>query len=76
MMWIFAAIAIWIACGILAYGMDLAYFQRKFPAIAEESYRQDRINALVPALSGPIGLSVTWMCTKAEYGLMYRKDHS
>lgn len=39
MLWLFAVI--WILCGIETYGRTFAYFQRKYPTMAEEKYSSD-----------------------------------
>jgi hypothetical protein len=46
----------WGVCGFLTYGWSFAYWQRRYPEIAAENYREDKINSLFFAALGPIGL--------------------
>ena len=52
-------ILFWVACGVLSHGMMLAYFQREWSMLAEESYKGDFISSLIPALFGPGGLAAS-----------------
>ena len=63
-------IAGWVLCGFLAYGLNLAHFQRKFPIIAEQDRDSDRNRAWVVAFFGPIGLitALIFSC----HGFMWR----
>jgi hypothetical protein len=70
------AIAIgWIVCGVLSAGIDVAYFQQKFPSLA--SYRKDLGFALLMGLIfGPIALMVSFFTSGfCEHGwyLRYRE---
>lgn len=65
---------VWAACGVLTYGMMLAYLQRRWPRQAEREYREDCSRAAFLALLGPAGLFVTFFMTAfAQYGFMYRR---
>lgn len=50
---------VWLLCAVLTYGLQLAFWQRKFPTIAAESYKRDVISSAVSSLllgwSGLIG---------------------
>ena len=46
----------WLACGVVAYGGTLAYFQRKFSMLADDCFNEARAFALVHLAFGPIGL--------------------
>jgi hypothetical protein len=47
----------WLACGIAAMGLCMAYFQRKWPQLAEEDYAKDLAYGLVLGLfGGPVSL--------------------
>lgn len=48
-------VVLWIACGVLDYGLLVAYYQQKFKL----SIKRDRIFGLFAALMGPIGLLAT-----------------
>lgn len=64
----------WIVCGVLGYGITLAYAQRQYPTIAEEWYRKDCAFSTFVASSGPIGLVIIFLFSGfAEHGLMYRR---
>jgi hypothetical protein len=45
-----------MVCGILAYGIMFAYWQREFPSLAEDHYILDRNRALGIVVFGIIGL--------------------
>jgi hypothetical protein len=49
-------VVLWYACGMLAYGITYAFFQREFPRIADENRQIDRRIALLMAVCGPLGL--------------------
>ena len=53
MIWIILG---WLVCGIGGAGIFIAYFQRKFPLIAMESYKQDLTGGIIWGLLGPVGL--------------------
>lgn len=62
----------WIVCGVLTYGITFAYFQKKYPIIARESYREDMGIAVFYGLLGPIGLFVILVSSGfAKYGLKF-----
>lgn len=52
--WVF-----WVACGVPAYGLNLAFFQRGYPGLAEEDYRMDLARAVTSGVLGPLGLLAT-----------------
>ena len=62
----------WVVCGVLAYGLDFAYFQRKYSPIADECYKKDRRNAVIVGFGGPIALLMTLACGGIEYGFKFR----
>jgi len=65
---------IWTICGVLTYGITLAYFQRNYPEIAKEDYREDVGFSVLFGIVGPIGLFVSlWGSGFAKHGLMYRR---
>ena len=77
MIYILVSIA-WVVCGVLAYGHELAWTQRWFPAIAKRDYRIDCQNALCMAVIGPFGLIVSlafvYDCGRG-CGFMYSRPH-
>lgn len=62
----------WIACSVLTYGGEFAYFQREFSLIAGKNYDKDRRFALRMALFGPIGLLVVFVNTFFKHGLKFK----
>jgi hypothetical protein len=70
-------ITVYILCGVLAYGLTLGYFQRKYTDVyVDIAYlvHRDIVNtARIMALSGPFGLIVAWLCSeRGKYGLKFR----
>lgn len=49
-------IIVWIICGVISYGINFAYYQRKWPSIAQEGYREDMIFCAGISLLGPANL--------------------
>lgn len=74
-MYIAIAVVAWLACGVLAYGITLADFQRRFPLLADlPGHRaMDMGMALIYGAMGPPGL-VFMFCLSgfARHGLMFR----
>ncbi len=65
---VIAVIAIvWIICGVVNYGFTFAYFQRKYPTLAENDYKRDRNMARWFALGGIPGLIGSWIAARGEY---------
>ena len=71
-------ILFWIICGVLHYGMHMAYFQRAFPTIARFHYNSDRKNALWMSLFGPAALLAHLLFLifniKRWHGFLYKKE--
>ena len=74
MIWIFALGALWLGCAILAHGLTLAYFQRKWPTFAAHHYRNDFIwSVRLALLGGPVALIVSYLSSeRGKYGLKFR----
>lgn len=50
-------ITIWLVSFVLTFGLSFAYFQRKYPRIAESNYKEDLGFCFTLALTGgPISL--------------------
>lgn len=64
-------LVIWIVCGVLAYGFDLAYFQRHWPNLAKKDYLQDRLKAIPTGLLGPFGLALCLVEGFCKYGFRW-----
>lgn len=67
-----AIIAIWIVCGILAYGLTFAYFQREFPLSSDTGYCGDCGVALLMCLLGLIGLIIHLVLGNCKHGFKWR----
>lgn len=65
------AVLVYVVCGALAYARDFAYFQRKWPDLAEMNYAQDRRAALGRASLGPVSLLFA-LSYGTRYGLKWR----
>lgn len=67
MEWI-VIIAVWIFCGVVAYGRTFAHFQRQFPNVG--SVDEDRTFAMMFAATGPFGMVISLLMGK--HGMMFR----
>lgn len=65
------ALSLWIACGFVAHGLTFAYFQRRWPRLAENDEDGDRAFARLVGSSGPIGLLVALIAGGTKYGLKF-----
>lgn len=54
------SVILYIVSGVLSYGAIFGYFQNKYSRIAKDVYKEDRYNALIISLLGPIGLLVIY----------------
>ncbi len=71
--WIIVAAAVWLVCGIIAYGASFAYFQGKYALIAKQEYRADlRFSIVWGLLGGPIALFILWIDDGFRYGLRFK----
>lgn len=62
-------ITVWLICGFITYGTTFAYFQSKYPLVAEEQYREDIGDSIFFSLFGPFGLIVSSLLSGFwEYG--------
>ena len=69
-------IIIWIVCGILGYGITLAYFQRKYPMTAQEAYEADCGFSAAIAITGPLGLIVALASSGwVRHGFQWRDEN-
>ena len=64
----------WLACGVLAFGITVAYFWCAHPILQSRlKFREDCGAGGIFALMGPVGLLVALLCSGFAYrGLMYR----
>ena len=52
---------LWFLCGFIQAGISIADFQRSFPNIAVETYRNDVGLAIMLGLLGPVGLCISFL---------------
>lgn len=72
-MWALVTIALaWACCGAFAYGLTLAYFQRKYPMLARAAYAEDVRFALLMGVTGPFGLLASVIKGGWRYGIKWR----
>jgi hypothetical protein len=65
-------VAIWLLCGVIAYGGLFACLQNKYPSRADDDYRGDVSYSIVPSLFGPFGLITVALSTGCfKYGLKF-----
>lgn len=66
---------VWLGCGILAFGMSLSYWNRKYILILDKkNFKSDVVVSLFAATLGPFGLLGVYLATdRAKHGLSYRK---
>lgn len=69
--WLILAALGWIACGIAAYGLIFAHFQRKYPRLAYEDRWNDWRLAVFMGVIGPPGLFVA-LVKYEGYGWMFK----
>lgn len=67
--------AVWVVCGVLAYGLILGYFRREYPTASRA--RTHWVIAFWPSLSGPVALIaavIFLLGTEARFrhGFMWR----
>ena len=63
------------AVGSLAYASEFAYWQRKYPTLAEESYGGDMQHSMVMAAIWPISVIARFLLEKLgtfSYGLKWK----
>lgn len=64
---------VYIACGVMAYGITFADMQGRYQSIKVESYRTDMSFAVFVGLWGPLGLVVSlFLSGFAEYGVKFK----
>lgn len=69
---LFIAVVLYVACAALNYALNFAFYQRRWPTLAEMDYHQDRRFCIVISFGGPMALLVTLAINKAKYGLKWR----
>lgn len=76
MMWVY--IILWIICGILNYGLSMAYLQNHYKQKNQIDYHKDVIFAMMTSMFGIymliVTISNTWIRTgnPFKYGLQYK----
>ena len=70
---VYALVAGYIVCSVLAYGLTFADVQAAWPRIAVEKYREDMGFAMMIGLTGPIGLVISFLMSGlGQHGLKFR----
>jgi len=69
---------VWVTCAVLTFGLSFAYFQRKYPMLAEAEYTGDLVFCLALAvIGGPMSLAA-WLTSalttpdKTFYGFKFK----
>lgn len=72
--WIIFAV-VWLGCGILAFGMSLAFWTYEYSMLtSKKNFREDLIVSLAVSTLGPLSLISVYIATdRAKHGLIYRK---
>ena len=79
MTYLIVGIVIWIACGVLSYGLEMAYFTRHYPDLqSDDEWYSNSYLFAKQSIPGPFALVVTIMClynsgVGLKFGLMFRK---
>lgn len=71
-MLILATIIIWVICGILAYGLTFAYFQREFSVSSGVDYFIYCGVATYMGILGPIGLIIHLTLGNCKHGFKWK----
>lgn len=66
------ALLVWLICGIVAYGLTFAFFQKKWPTLAEETYWSDFRLALLVGIIGPFGIAMNVVMGNVRHGFKWR----
>lgn len=71
--WVIVTAILWLLCGILSAGIDIAYFAAAYPTLKQ--YRKDLGEALLCGLIfGPLALFVSFFYSGfCEHGIRWRK---
>ena len=71
------AALVWTACGVLHYGLWMAYCWHEFPLLRTlDDWRYERRTAIGGALFGPIALVVTFQTAGCRCGLRFRRPRA
>lgn len=63
--------AAWVACGVAEAGFNYAYFQRCFPAIADEMRQHDIKSSWLFSLFGPLALLASILSGMHKHGWLF-----
>ena len=62
---ILTVVVLWLVCGVIGYGLTLAYFQSEYPCLRDSS---DVHISVIMGLGGPLGLMVILLnCFTKQY---------
>jgi hypothetical protein len=65
----------WLAFAIVTYGTSLAYWQRKWPTLADRNYRKDVRDSFLFALGGPLA-AFCFVGKDHDYGIMFSANRA
>ena len=65
-------IGVWVACGIVSYGYNFAYYQREYPSLAEKEYKRDMMVCIFLSVFGPINLLVMMDSDEYRHGIKFK----
>lgn len=66
-------ILVWVVCGVLAYGITLAYFTAKWPQFAYKNRKSNLALLRLMGFSGPFGLIIAFFFSGfCKYGLRFK----
>jgi len=60
---------VWVVCGLLQYGIVLAFYQKEFPSDAQSRAREDQIFAFFMSLFGPLSLIAALLKGMYRHGM-------
>lgn len=70
-LWIALFALSWAACGVIAYGLTVAYFYAKFPTLRDDD---DYMLARFMCIMGPLGLVVALLMGGTGHGWRWSKE--
>jgi hypothetical protein len=61
-----------ITCSIYNYGRTFAYFQRKYPNLANMNYKEDKRDAIINGIFSFLALPAVLIVCSPSYGFKWR----
>jgi len=63
---------LWIICVIISYGYQFAYYQREFPLLVDNKYKEDMVFSIFVSLFGPINIVSIIMRREYQHGVKFK----